>query len=137
MNYTEHTTRDTPHATVARLYWTAREQGQRVGWSIVPDGDDFDFDIPVTFAETDFYRIRIYAPTVTINGIECVRGITEAPKAGTAIYVSDVGGSDGYFRFHWDDGQAHNRWLSYGIVHLSPEPAAAMGIAMRAFGGAQ
>ena len=75
---------------------------------------------------------------VLINGIECVAGMTEAPKVGSTYFIASSLARQSYERLTWFDQDVDTRCLKLGVVFSGIEEgmknAIAMGRAMVNFG---
>lgn len=83
----------------------------------------------------DSCEYRIKPATVSINGIEAPKGLTEAPALGTKYYIPEIGQRYTCVNsFTWTHDTFDLMMLERGIVHLTKENAIAMAKAMLKLG---
>lgn len=78
------------------------------------------------------WEVRRKARMIRIGDTEVQAGITEAPKYGTRVYVADPAQNGFAFSFRWDGFANDTSLIQRGLIHLSEEPAVAMGRALAA-----
>lgn len=77
-------------------------------------------------------QIRRKPRTIMIGNTEVQAGITEAPEVDTRTYVADPTACDYRFAETWV-GHRSDIWrMKRGLIHLTQEPAEAMGKALAA-----
>ncbi len=87
----------------------------------------------VLFINSDKYEVRIKPDVIVVNCIEVPAPEKTVLERNSEYWVADVAEEDGCSGpIYWGGDEDDQRWLRYGILHLSRDAASAHGKAMRA-----
>jgi hypothetical protein len=140
INFTDHEHKPTtmkphPHAALMRQYADDADETDRPWerWQV-------RFPHAQTWAELGCqsptwcsdYEYRRKPRTININGIEVPEPVREPLEESEPYYLAQAD-SDYLPKIHWSNCPSDQRWLRYGIIHLTREAAETHARALRSF----